>query len=72
MSVEDIVGQLADLVGKPILLAEESSEAGSETDSCTWTFYRFATEKGAVTVRFYGESNGYYSESVDFVVEGAE
>lgn len=67
--VEDVCGDLADLVGSPLTVAEEVSnyqgpERGDE--SYTWTFYRFATSKGFVTVRFLGSSNGYYSERVDF------
>lgn len=67
--IEDIVGDLADLVGSPLVLAEEVSSddypAPPDADSYTWTFYRFATVRGTVTVRWLGESNGYYSESVD-------
>lgn len=91
VSIEDIVGDLNDLVGAPILRAEERSstepdEAEKEkrakekaeakngyyygAESETWTFYEFATIKGSVTIRWYGTSNGYYSESVSVVKVG--
>ena len=66
--VSDIVGELSDLENSPIKMAIESTNEG-ETDwgPCTWTFYRFATEKGGVVICWRGESNGYYSESVQFM-----
>lgn len=68
--IEDIIGDLSDLIGSPITMAEEISEEDEEAyESGTWTFYKFATNKGYVTIRWYGSSNGYYSESVDFVKE---
>lgn len=68
VTVEDIVGELGDLIGVPLVKAEVVSDScggPGEDDSYTWTYYKFATIKGYVDVRWYGTSNGYYSESVN-------
>ena len=70
VTVDDVNGDWSDLIGSPLLVAEERSEHGdAEYGTETWTFYTFRTVKGSVDVKWYGESNGYYSESVDFVYE---
>jgi hypothetical protein len=68
--IEDVVGDLQDLVGAPLLMAEESTNSTDPQkalycveDSYTWSYYRFATVKGYVTIRWYGSSNGYYAEA---------
>lgn len=49
------------VINKMIGLPEIENPGG---DSYTWTFYILTTIKGSVTIRWYGSSNGYYSESV--------
>lgn len=68
VTIEDVCGEFDDLIGVPLLLSEESCSDGGDVGvvTYTWTFYRFSTVKGDVTIRWYGESNGYYSECVDF------
>lgn len=69
--IDDICGNLDDLIGVPIRKAREDKNDQCYIDpnnqfkgTYTWTFYNFATSKGYVTIKFYGTSNGNYSEKI--------
>lgn len=71
VNVDDIVGDIDDIIGSEIIMAEESTSTTDEPitdgyvdDSYTWTYYKIATKKGYVDIKWFGTSNGYYSESV--------
>ena len=71
VNIEDICGDLEDLVGSPIIQAEEVSSnntkfSNNNDDDLLWTFYKFATNKGSVTIRFVANLDTYYSTKVSF------
>ena len=72
----DFEGDIEDLVGHVLTTAEEvtsKERINGEPKTCsywpsdesfTWTFYRLGTCRGMMTLRFLGESNGYYGEEM--------
>ena len=72
--LEDVTGDLQDLIGQVVMVAEKrESDAPppgvdhTEWGSYLWTFYELRTIAASVTLRWYGESNGYYSVDVLFM-----
>jgi hypothetical protein len=61
--IESVVGTVADLLGEPLLVAEQVSSDGHNEDWGQWTFYRLATRKGFVVIRWLGKRS-YYSTDV--------
>jgi hypothetical protein len=70
----ETVGDLGDLAGSPLLQAEVATRDVQDDLDVDyrerWTFYKFATAKGYVTLRFIGSDNGYYSVGVDIRYRG--
>ena len=69
VTIKEIHGDLDDLIGTPVLLADVITETDNNWDidsTCTWTFYKISTIKGSVTITWLGMSNGYYSERVNW------
>ena len=71
VEVDDVYGCRDDLIDSilyDIELVQSTDRPRDKYDSSfTWSFYKFRTSKGYVDVRWYGCSNGYYSETVDVV-----
>lgn len=73
VTLEDFDNDAQSLIGGSIIRIEECiSNADDEEfsplndydNSYTWTFYTIITSKGIMKLRWYGTSNGYYSESI--------
>lgn len=65
----DVCGEYQDILGSPITKAEEkilTAENENIPDRKKFSFYDITTFNGSAVFRWFGESNGYYSESVDF------
>lgn len=70
VNVAEVIGDLDSIIGHEIVEAREESNNDNPphekyNESWTWTFYTIRTNRGTVVIRWLGESNGYYSESVD-------
>jgi hypothetical protein len=74
VSVYDIKGDLQSIVGGTVIAADESASGDWPADvptpkwleSFTWTTYVIQTDRSISVIRWLGQSNGYYSESVYF------
>ena len=68
--LEDGLEDLEKMIGEKVLHAEviknyDEVPLDEDDDSYTWTYYKISTLNHDCTLRFYGTSNGYYSEDVD-------
>jgi hypothetical protein len=74
--VEDYNGDVSDLIGGIVSVAEERyNQEGERGDYRTrWTFYTIRTHKGDLDIRWLGQDNGYYSVSVytDWTPDGED
>jgi hypothetical protein len=67
----DVCGDLNDVIGRPIELADEAKSdtvdpSEKKRSYAEWTFYRLATVKGYVTMRWFGATDSSYSLDVEF------
>lgn len=72
VTVREIDGSLSVLVGEVLIAREEQGHEWPgykkwDHESVTLTDFVIQTTLGRVTFKWIGESNGYYSESVEFI-----
>ena len=71
VDLDDVCGDVDDLLNATLYGIElrDNLEYYPARDcydeSYTWSFYSIRTDKGYVDLKWYGCSNGYYSETVD-------
>ena len=66
VSIQDTEGEWHTIIGKVIIEAdEEIIESNTSWGSRTDTKLKFRVDDATVISKWVGESNGYYSESVD-------
>ena len=69
VAISDQDGNFDNLIGKPLIeardFAVDTGESESDYDSQTTTTLVFRVDDQTVISRWVGDSNGYYSESVD-------
>lgn len=73
VGIDRVEGDLANIIGSPILAASEDFDSDTPPDreywdSFTWTNQEITTEKGTVKFIWLGESNGYYGETPYFSI----
>lgn len=70
--IDSIDGKPERAIGEQIIDATEHTNRDKPKDedynpeSFTWTYYTIRTQSETIVIRWYGTSNGYYSEAVDF------
>lgn len=66
VEVEEIIGKTKNIIGYKVLNARKETSSSNKPIHKLWTFYIIETRRGTVTIRWVGQSNGYYSIEVDF------
>lgn len=71
VTIEDINGVVGNILDHPVIKAEvlKNQDIGQNKghERFTWSYYHISTIKETLTIRWYGGSNGYYSEEVSFI-----